>query len=138
MHPMIRRQQAAQACIDRFAGKTYAPGRRDCVKLASLALRRMGHKVPLLKGLTWSSEIGALKALRRTGFATLSAAVDAQGLVRIAPAMALPCDLVGLPAEGEGFDVALMVAVGNGRVIGFSGGVGAVFQPLTVLCAWRA
>lgn len=137
MHPMIRRQRAAQACIDRFAGKAYQPGRHDCVKLAAHALRAMGHKVRPLKGVTWSSETGALKALRRTGFANLSDAVDAQGLPRIAPAMLLPGDLVGMPSDGEGFDVALMVAVGNGRIIGFSGGVGAVFQPLSIVCAWR-
>ena len=90
MNPMIRRQQAAQATIDRFVGKTYRPGTRDCIKLAAFVLRQRGYKLPLLKGLKWSSEAEALRALRRTGFATLVDAVDALELPQIAPAAALP------------------------------------------------
>lgn len=138
MNPMIRRQQAAQATIDRFQGRPLAYGRDDCVRMTVFCLRKLGVKVSLLKAGAYRSEIGAARALKRTGFASLSEAVDAQGLPRIAPAMALPGDIVALPApDGQ---VGLAVAVGNGRVLAFwegAGGICTVVQPLEFACAWR-
>ena len=137
MHPMVKRQRAAQACIDRFVGKPYTPGVRDCARLAAHSMHGMGRKVGLLKGVKYTSEVGAVKALRKLGFADLIAAVDALGLERIPPAAALPGDLVAMPCAPGPFGCALMVAVGNGRVLGFSDGVCAVFQPLEFVTAWR-
>lgn len=137
MHPMIRRQQAAQSCVDRFVGKAYAPGTRDCVKLAAHALHKMGVKVGSLKGVRWSTESGGVKALRKAGYKSLVEAVDGLGLVRIAPAAALSGDLLALAGEGEGFGAALAVSVGGGRAVGFVNGYGGVIEPLEFLCAWR-
>jgi hypothetical protein len=129
--------QAAQACIDRFSGKAYEPGKRDCAVLAAHLLHQYGIAVPVMKGLKYSTETGAVRALKRTGFADLIEAVDALGLQRIAPAAARTGDLVGVPCEGP-WGCALTVAVGNGRLFGFHSGFCQVVQPSEFVAAWRA
>ena len=135
---MIRRVAAAQACIDRFAGKTYDVGKnRDCIKLAGHAMHKLGRRTGLTKGLRYSSEAGGLRAMRKLGFQSLMEAVDAAGLERIPPAAALPGDIVALETDDSAFGCALTVAVGNGRVLGFQDGVCVVMQPVSYLTAWR-
>lgn len=138
MHDLIRRQRAVEACVQRFVGKPYKPGVRDCVKLAGHAMHGMGRRVGLTKGVRYSSEAGALKALRTLGFKSLMEAVDKTGLPRIAPAAALPGDIIAMEADdGNAFGCALVVYAGNGRVIGFHNGMGVVVQPANYLAAWR-
>ena len=138
MSELLRRQQAAQAAVDRFKGQPLAYGKNDCVRLAAFVLRKMGHRPQLAKAGSYSTALGAARALERVGFADLAAAVDAMGLPRIAPAAAWVADLVLLPAEGP-FGGALSVAVGNGRVLGYHEDVdGAdILQPVQYLTAWR-
>lgn len=140
MNPMIRRQQAAQATIDRFQGKPLSYGRDDCARMTVFCLRKLGVKVSLLKAGVYKSHLSSVRALKKLGHASLSDAVDALGLPRIAPAMALPGDILALPsASGE--DFALAVAVGNGRVLAFwegSGSVCTVIQPIQYAHAWRS
>lgn len=139
MHDLIRRQRAVEACVQRFVGKPYKPGSRDCVKLAGHAMHMMGRRVGLTKGVRYSSEAGALKAMRTLGFKTLMEAADATGMVRIAPAMALPGDVMALPASGA-FGCALGVYAGNNLVLTYQDGhdqcvrVRLEQAPLT---AWR-
>ena len=130
--------EAAQACIDRFVGKPMAWGKRDCATLAAHLLHQYGIAVPMMKGLKYSTDVGAARALKRTGFACLISAVDSLGLQRIAPAAARTGDLIGLPCEGGPWGCALTVAVGNGRVLGFVDGVAHILQPAAYLTAWRA
>lgn len=139
-----RRAAAVKACIVRFVGKSYDPrSNRDCIKLASHAAHKQGRRVSLTKGLKYSSEAGGLRVMRKLGFKTLVEAVDAAlgEDSRIAPAMALPGDIIALKTYGEdAFGCALGVRADNGRVIGFSGGIGGVFrveQPDAYLAAWR-
>ncbi len=138
-HDLLRRKAAADACVRRFAGKPLRWGQTDCVKLAALAMRKQGVTVPLLRGVRYSSEATALRRLRELGFDCLSAAMDATGLVRIAPARALPGDIVGLPSLRPDWDVALCVAGNNGTVFGFLGEdrKGQSVRPLKTVCAWR-
>lgn len=137
--PLLARQRAAQSCIDRFSGKPLRWGIAECAKLAAHSLHHMKIKVPFLKGAKYRSEAGAVKELRRLGFKGLIPAMDALGLQPIPPAMALPADIVAFEADGRLWDCALAVAVGNGRVLGFAEGVGAVVQPdwNMALAAWR-
>lgn len=136
-----KRVSPAQACIDRFGGKPYEPGKRDCVRLAAHLLHHSGVKAPMMKGVRYSSEAAGLRILKRKGFANLIEAVDSLGLVRIAPARARTGDLVAMPVEeGDPFGCALTVAVGNGRVFGFLGGaerVAQTMQPHDFVAAWR-
>lgn len=129
--------RAAQACIDRFAGKARREGSNDCARLTCHALHHAGVAVPFLKGQKWTSEASGLRLLRKLGFADLIAAVDAVGLERIAPARAVAGDIVALPCEDPRWGCALTVAVGNGRVIGFQQGVAQVVQPTAFVTAWR-
>lgn len=133
----MSKAKAAQACIDRFAGKQYEPGKRDCAVLALHVLHHAGRGVPFLRGHRWTSEKGAIRVLRRLGFADLLEAVDAAGLSRIPPAAALAGDLVALPCDDGPWGCALTVAVGNGRVLGFADGIGRVVQPKAYVTAWR-
>jgi hypothetical protein len=139
VNPLILRQCAAQATINRFQGKPLQLGKNDCARMAVFCLRQLGVKFSLLKIGPYKTEIGAAKVLRDLGFASITEAVDALGLPRIAPAMCLPGDIMTLKAVGSD-DVALAVAVGNGRALGFweTAGVCAVFQPVEYGTAWRS
>lgn len=134
----MSKAKAAQACVDRFAGKAYEPGkRRDCGRLVLHHLHHLGIKVPFVKGCNWGTEAGAYRALRKMGFEQLSAAVDAAGFPRIAPARALVGDIVALPASNPAWDCVLTVALGNGRVLAFVDGRCRAVQPKQYVTAWR-
>lgn len=136
---LVVRREAVEATIQRFNGKPMKWGLVDCARIAAHDLRQLGIKTRLMKGQRYASEHAALKALRDQGFSGLAQAVD-EMLPRIAPAMAIQGDLVGMETDGDVWDVALCVAVGNGRVLGIQDGVVAVLKPdLTkAVTAWRA
>jgi hypothetical protein len=136
---LTRRVAAAQATLDRYRDKGFAYGSGDCVQMAAFHLRRMGHVVVLSKGGAYRSALGAVKALRRAGHASIAAALDAHGLERIAPAAAIVGDIVALPAADGSPLEALTVALGNGRVIGWHVEVAGatVMQPVAFAAAWR-
>ncbi len=135
---MIQRQQAAQAAVARFKGEPWQLGKNDCVRLAAFVLRKMGHRPQLGKAGTYTTGPAALRALQRAGFNTLSEALDALGLERIAPAAARIADIVMIPGEAP-LDGALTIAVGNGRVLGFheDTGTAEILQPVEFIAAWR-
>lgn len=123
----------------RFVGKSYQPGSRDCVKLAGHAMHKMGRRVSLTKGVRYTTEKGALKALLKAGFRNLMDAVDATGMARIAPAAALPGDIMALEADGV-FGCALAVYVGNNLVLTYQDGHDdcvRVRLETAPLAAWR-
>jgi hypothetical protein len=132
------RQQALAATVAHFEARPFAYGKTDCVRLAAFHLRKMGHKPQLAKAGSYSSLLGAVRALRRTGFASLPEALDGLGLIRIPPAAALVSDLLALPGEGDLH--ALQIVAGNGRVFGFheDRDTACFIQPtLAVATAWR-
>ncbi|WCS66503.1 hypothetical protein TMCBR2_gp018 [Caulobacter phage TMCBR2] len=126
MTTLLSRAEIAQAAVDRFNLKPFAWGERDCAQLAKFALMRAGHPNPLKGGRSYRGELGAVRAL---AFAVqafglpknsdLAAVLDAMGLPRIAPAQALPGDIVGLHGPAP-FGVALSIAVGNNKALGFA------------------
>ncbi len=120
----------------RFVARPLAYGRDDCARMVVFCLKRQGLKVGLLTSGRYASALGAAKALRRTGFATLPDAVDGLGLPRIAPARVLAGDVLSLPAEA--FGGALMIAVGNGRAFGYFDGLFQVGEPHLIDAAWRS
>lgn len=133
-----KRHRAAQGCIDRFSGKPYDPAaHRDCAYMVRHALHLLGRRVGQGKLPHYTTDLGGIKALRKMGHANLVDAVDALGLVRIAPLAALPADIVALPS-GHPMG-ALAVAVGNGRLLAYvEGESGAVIvEPKAFVCAWR-
>ncbi|NYD88918.1 DUF6950 family protein [Sphingomonas melonis] len=138
MIEMIRRQQAAQAAVDRFKGQPWQLGKNDCVRMAAFVLRKMGHRPQLGKAGSYTTAAGAMLALKRVGHDSLAGALDSLGLERIAPAAARVADIVMIPGEAP-LDGALTIAVGNGRVLGFHEDVSSaeILQPVQFIAAWR-
>lgn len=134
---MVRRVAAAQATLDRFRDRPFAWGRHDCARMVSYHMRQMGHALPVARAGSYSTALGAKRALRRMGVASIADLPAHYGLIEIPPAAAMVGDLMQLPAEDA--LGALAVAVGNGRVIGFhQDAIGAtVMQPLIFERAWR-
>lgn len=114
---MIRRRDAAQATLNKFQGKPFAMGQRDCVRMAAHHLRLLGWKVKLPAAGSYRSVRSAMKALESRGHADLPAALDALGLQRKAPAGAIVGDIVWSPSEDP--IGAIGIALGNGRICGF-------------------
>ncbi|WP_339745543.1 hypothetical protein [uncultured Maricaulis sp.] len=137
MSQAVTRFHAAQAAIDVFAGRQLAWGKHDCVRLVRFTMHHLGVGLPMLKGVRYRTEDGAIRAMKKLGLSGLDAGVDRAGLPRIAPARALLCDIVALPAD-DPFKAALMVNVGNGRLLGVVPGERrfAILQPAEYLAAW--
>lgn len=140
-----RRAEIAQACIDRFVGKSYDCAKnRDCIKLAAHAMRKAGKSTGLLKGQRYTTEAGGVKVMRKLGFAGLVEALDAAGLPRCpSVAFAMPGDIIALKTEADSpFGCALTVCAeaGGHKVIGFVNGIGAVMRvddPSAYIAAWE-
>lgn len=140
MSPMLKRAAAVQACMDRFAFKPVEPGVRDCGKLAAHALHGMGRSAKLLNGWRGKGWASALRYIRKQGFGSLVEMIDGMELARIAPAAALPGDLIAMPTDEEnGFGCSLAVALDNGRVLGLNPASGLIepMIPRMFVCAWR-
>lgn len=144
MNTMLKRAAATQACMERFAYRTVAPGVRDCGKLSAHALHKQGRSAKLLNGTRGRTWDGAIRYVRSLGFETLIQLMDAQlGVTpedRIPPAAALPGDIVALPvAEDDPFGCSLSVALDNGRVLALNP-LSRLIEPMTphlFVCAWR-
>jgi len=119
-HELSVRVAAAQAVLDAWRGTRFAWGRRDCVRLGAAMLRALGRRPALARGGAYRSERGAIAALKRAGFADVEAAVESVlgEASRIAPAAALPGDILGFAVPGVAL-TALGVAIGGGRILAF-------------------
>ncbi len=113
-----RRMKAAEATRHRFQGLPYEPGKRDCPRMGLHLLHGLGIKAPFAKGLKWRNEAEGLRALKALGFANLIEAIDSLGFARIAPARALPADLVALETSHE--VGCISVAMGNSNYLAFT------------------
>ncbi|TXI01183.1 MAG: hypothetical protein E6Q76_17465 [Rhizobium sp.] len=140
MNPLIVRVNAAQSVIDKFLGQPFQWGSSDCACLAAFSLRQLGYDNPLSGIETYGTYRGAKKAMKRAGITGFADHFEQKlGLERIAPAMALPGDLVLIPGEHpETFDGALGVAIGQGRILGFANGIGDFAPDHICTAAWRA
>ena len=139
MTDMLKRAATTQACVDRFAGRSYASGRRDCGKLAAHALHKMGRKAKLLTAARHTTEAGAIRYIRKAGFKDLVELMDAVlPDARIPAAAALPGDIIAMAMpEGDPFGCSLTVALESGRILGFKDDVCQVLIPLDFVTAWR-
>lgn len=119
MTEIERRVAAIAATRARFEGRAFAWGRVDCAKVAAFHLRQMGHRrsLGLARAGSYSSALGARRALRRAGHDSLERALERAGAVPIAAAAALPADMLITPGT-DGID-ALAIMLGNMAVLGF-------------------
>lgn len=120
-HPMVARASAAQATMDAFLDQPFSWKRevgKDCVRLAAFDLKQLGYKPRLSRGGSYSTALGARKALKRAGYANIEAALDDLGLARMPWAHHLPGDIVALPSDEDW--PALGVVVARETVLAFS------------------
>lgn len=120
------RAEIAQAAYDRFNGRPFSWGDRDCAQLVKFVVMRAGHPNPLKGAKDYQGEVGAVRALRHalkvvgaSQDGTLADVLDGLGYRRIAPAEALPGDLLGMGAEPP-FGFAMGIAMGNGKALAFA------------------
>lgn len=136
MSPLERRAKAAQATLDSFRGKPFRWGSRDCGRMVSFHLRKLGVRVKAPPAGSYRSAFAAKRELNKLGFKSLAELLDAH-FERIPPAAALVGDVVEMPGA-DGLS-GLAVALGNGRVVAYHEDcAGAeVVQPLMMSAAWR-
>ena len=140
-HELVLRARAAQAVLDTWGDTPLRLGHADCVRMVASHLRLLGWQIKLPRKGGYRTLKSAQKALADAGYASLGAALDAQGLERIPAAYAIVGDIVELESERGGLS-ALTIAMGNGRVAGWhpdhiKRGI-VVMQPHQLLTAWRA
>ena len=135
-HALIVRRDAAQATLDRFAGQPFAWGKWDCAQMLMFHLLAMGQVQALGYDRPYRSLSGAKRVIKALGHRTIAAAMDLH-YPRIAPASAIVGDVLALPSEGP-LD-AIVIALGNGRVLGYNHDLAgaAVLQPHGYIAAWR-
>src|SRR3546814_9900413 len=113
MTPIERRHAATEATLAKYRDQPFKWGRYDCARVIAHQAKKLGHKVSLAKAGSYSSALGAKRALAKVGYATLSEALDAH-LPRIAPASALLGDIIEI--AGDGPLGSMGVYVGNGSI----------------------
>jgi hypothetical protein len=130
---LIERVQATQKTVDAFKGKAFADGKADCIQLILCHARHMGRKIRIPR---YGDTKSAAEVLRKLGFRTLGQAMD-KHFTRIETSGILAGDIVE-SLGSNGFS-ALMIAVGNGRTLGFHESIPHcdILQPLIVTGAWR-
>jgi hypothetical protein len=124
--PLILRQRVAQRVLNRFKGAPLKWGDTDCGHMLKATCLGLGLANPLKGKKSYVTEVGAVRALyaalEAAGLdkgAGLAALLDGTGWQRIAPAAALPCDIIGLPGP-DPWGIAVGVAVGDGRALAFT------------------
>ena len=130
---LIERVEAAQKTVDAFKGRAFEDGKTDCIQLVLRHARHMGKRIKVPR---YGDLKSASNTLRTLGFKTLGEALD-RHFTRIEPSQVLAGDVVEVPGE-NGFS-SLMVAVGNGRALGFHQDIPHcdILQPLLISGAWR-
>ena len=130
---LVKRMKATQKTVDKFKGRTFKDWSTDCILLAVTHARHMGAKVKMPK---YTDAKSAAAVLKRMGVTTLGGALD-KHFTRIEPHEAMLGDLVEVPGT-NGFS-SIMVAVGNGRAIGFHEEIphADILQPVMISGAWR-
>ena len=136
MTPLERRHAATEATLAKYRAQPFKWGRYDCARVIAHQAKKLGHKVSLAKAGSYSSALGAKRALAKVGYAHLAEALD-DHLPRIAPASALLGDIMEI--EGDGSLGSMGVYVGNGRIFCYHElhELPVIFQPAAPLAAWR-
>ena len=112
---VLDRMVAAQAFADEWTGRAFEWGVTDCA-CAPVAVRHYaGLSSPINLAGRYKTPVGAVRAIKKLGHSGL---VDAIGsfLTPIAPASALPCDVLGYPSD-EPFDVSLSIKLNGVRAL---------------------
>lgn len=135
MTPLERRHAAIEATMARYRDRPFRWGSVDCAKVAAFHLKRLGYKISISKAGSYSSPLGARRAIKRMGYDTLPLLLDGLGLTRIPYSRLLLGDVVELEGAAPG---AIGLYAGNGNIFGFHEDHDALVtvQPSQILTAW--
>lgn len=122
---LITRRDATQKTFDKYRSRPFDWNGATCIHLARTQLRNMGHKPPRIPA--FRSAIGAKRAMKDAGYATIADIFDGLGLPRIAPARMKVGDIAILPGE-DGWDAVVISA--GGKLLGWHGASEDGLQPI--------
>lgn len=135
---LVERRDATLTTVERFKDKRFNWAKAStCVHLARTQLAALGHRVPPVP--SFRSALSARRALSERGWSNLADMMGAvPTVVEIAPSQALIGDVLELPSEPDSIG-SLVVAIGNGRVLGWLEGAddALIMQPDIYARAWR-
>lgn len=115
----LRRIEATLATKNEFIGRSLDYKAVDCLRIAAFCLRQLGHSKPTKGVRKYSSLLGAVRALKESGFKNLIEAVDDYGLTPIPPALAIAGDIIAYPGVDFG-GFSLGVAIGDNKFLGIA------------------
>lgn len=128
--------KSAQATFDKFNGKPFELGKYDCARMTAFYLNGLGYKFSLLKGGSYSTEVGARLALKRLGVGSLTDILDSKFPRLDSAASAQTGDIVSTKGDGETGD-ALGIVMHRNHVLMFLEGVCAEVIVSEFTGAWR-
>jgi len=105
----IRRERALTFVAAKYKGRRCDFARADCIRMARSLLVKLGRRPPPLP--RYSSGLGARKALKAAGHASVTGLLDSM-LRRIPPAMMRLGDLAAVPGK-DGIEAVFAYAGGN-------------------------
>lgn len=130
------RVAATSATVDRFMGQPFALGKYDCARMVAFHLKQLGFKHSLLKAGSYSTEVGARRALRNMGVSSLSEIMDRHFPRLDSPAEARVGDVVCALGEGGTGD-AMAIRLHRQNALGFLDGVCGEVVINQYVAAWR-
>ena len=136
MTPLERRHAAIEATMTRYRDRPFQWGKVDCAKVAAFHLKKLGHKILISKAGAYSSPLGAVRALKRLGYANLAEMAEGIGLTPIPYSRMLLGDIAEI--AGDSPVGAIGIYAGNGNLFCFhQDHPGLVtMTPNTILRAW--
>ena len=130
------RVAATEATFARFNGQPLILGATDCARMTAFHLRQLGFKASLLKAGSYSTPVGARRALKRLGVSSLAEIMDQHFPRWDAPAEARVGDICCVAGEG-GMGDAMQVVLHRNNVLGFLDGVCGEIVNHQYTAAWR-
>lgn len=130
------RVAATSKTFDKFNGKPFVLGKTDCARMVAFHLKQLGYKFSLLKGGSYSNEVGARLALKKLGVSSLSEVMDVHFPRYDAAVEARTGDIMCVAGEG-GMGDAMQVVLHRGNALGFHDGVCAELTVMQHGAAWR-
>ena len=134
---LVQRAAATEKTMQRYRHRPFdwATG-GTCLHLARAQMKNMGHRPPAIP--KFSTAMGAQRAMKAAGFATLADLFDSL-LTRIAPASMLVGDLAIVRGEDD-LD-SVVISAGAGNLLGWHGADMSQLQNIAeindFIGAWR-
>lgn len=129
------RVAATEATFGRFHGQLLVLGKTDCARMVAFHLKQLGFKASLLKAGSYSTPVGARRALKAMGVSSLSEIMD-QHFPRIAPAEARTGDVLCGPSD-DGMGDAMAIRLHRENALAFLNGLCGEVVISEYVAAWR-